>query len=221
MLAALHHRNLTGEGQQIDLALLDAQVALLANQASNYMNGGMIPRRLSNQHPNTVPYQDFSCADGDVLVALGNDRQFRAFCALIGAPELAEDDRFGNSAGRSINRDALIGLMRPVIASWRSDELIAAMQAAKLPGGKVNEIPEILDHPQITARGLKREIRRLDGTPINFLGVPAILSKTPATYRAAPPQSGQDTAGVLRAVLGVTESEIESLLSAGIIAERL
>jgi len=221
VLAALHHKNVSGEGQHIDLALLDTQVALLANQASNYMNGGLIPRRLGNQHPNTVPYQDFSCADGDILVALGNDRQFRAFCALIDAPQLSTDGRFANSAGRSINRNALLDLMRPAIAKWRAQDLIDAMQAAKLPGGKVNEITEVLDHPQIAARAMKREIARSDGTPVNFLGFPGALSKTPATYRLAPPKSGENTVAVLQTVLGATEAEIQSLLAAGIIAERL
>lgn len=221
ILAALHHKNATGEGQHIDLALLDTQVALLANQASNYMNGDMIPRRLGNQHPNTVPYQDFSCADGEILVALGNDKQFRAFCALIGIPELGIDERFAASAGRSVNRNALLALMRPAIAKWRAEDLIEAMQAAKLPGGKVNEIPEMLEHPQIVARGLKREIARSDGTPINFLGFPGALSKTPANYRIAPPKSGEDTISVLQERLALTQVEVQNLLAAGIVAEGL
>lgn len=221
VLAALNHRHSTGEGQRIDLALLDTQVALLANQASNWMNGGMLPRRLGNQHPNTVPYQDFACSDGSILVALGNDRQFRAFTALIGLPELADDERFAISAGRSVNRDALFALMRPAIAKWTSADLIAAMEAAKLPGGKVNEIPEILDHPQIAARGLVRGMARSDGTPVKVLGFPAQLSASPATYRHAPPRSGEDTAAVLGERLGLDRTEIDRLLAAGVIAETL
>ncbi|WP_346766724.1 CaiB/BaiF CoA-transferase family protein [Novosphingobium sp. ERW19] len=221
VLAALNHRHATGEGQRIDLALLDTQVALLANQASNWMNGGMLPRRLGNQHPNTVPYQDFACSDGSILVALGNDRQFRAFTALIGLPELADDERFAISAGRSVNRDALFALMRPAIAKWTSADLIAAMEAAKLPGGKVNEIPEILDHPQIAARGLVRGMARSDGTPVKVLGFPAQLSASPATYRHAPPRSGEDTAAVLGERLGLDRTEIDRLVAAGVIAETL
>ena len=220
VLAALQHRNRTGEGQHIDLALLDAQVALLANQASNWMNGGMEPRRLGNQHPNTVPYQDFSCADGDILVALGNDRQFRAFCQLIEVPELADDERFAQSAGRSVNRDALLAVMRPAIARWKSDDLIAAMEAAKLPGGKVNTIPQVLEHPQIAARGMVREIARDDGTPVRFLGYPAQFSASPVDYRRAPPRSGADTAAVL-GELGLDPNELDSLREAGVIAETL
>jgi len=170
VLAALNHRHATGEGQRIDLALLDTQVALLANQASNWMNGGMRPRRLGNQHPNTVPYQDFACSDGDILVALGNDRQFRAFSELIGLPALPDDERFSSSAGRSVNRDALLAQMRPAIARWKSQDLIAAMEAAKLPGGKVNEIPEILADPQIAHRGLIHDMERSDGTGVKVLG---------------------------------------------------
>lgn len=221
VLAALNHRHATGEGQRIDLALLDTQVALLANQASNWMNGGMVPRRLGNQHPNTVPYQDFACSDGSILVALGNDRQFRAFTALIGLPELADDERFAISPGRSINRDALLALMRPAIAQWKSAELIGAMEAAKLPGGKVNEIPEVLAHPQIEARGMVHEMARSDGTPVKVLGFPAQLSASPATYRHAPPRSGEDTADVLTTVLGLDRDEIDRLLAAGVIAETL
>jgi crotonobetainyl-CoA:carnitine CoA-transferase CaiB-like acyl-CoA transferase len=221
VLAALNYRHATGQGQRIDLALLDTQVALLANQASNWMNGGMVPRRLGNQHPNTVPYQDFACSDGSILVALGNDRQFRAFTALIGLPELADDERFAISAGRSINRDALLARMRPAIAQWKSDELIAAMEAAKLPGGKVNEIPEVLDHPQIRARGLVQEMERSDGTPVKVLGFPAQLSASPATYRHAPPRSGEDTFAVLGEKLGLPRDELARLAAAGVIAEKL
>ncbi|MBU6392962.1 MAG: CoA transferase [Sphingomonadales bacterium] len=221
ILAALHHRQQTGEGQAIDIALLDTQVSLLANQASNWMNGGMVPRRLGNQHPNTVPYQDFACADGNVLVALGNDRQFRAFTAMIGLPGLAEDERFASSAGRSINRDDLIAQMSAAIAQWKAGDLIAAMEAAGLPGGKVNTIPEVLEHPQIKARELVHEIARTDGTPVKFLGFPAKLSATPADYRRAPPRSGQDTIAVLEDKCGLTKDELDRLIEAGTIAEKL
>lgn len=221
ILAALNHRNRTGEGQYIDLALLDTQVSLLANQASNWMNGGLVPRRLGNQHPNTVPYQDFSCSDGDILVALGNDRQFRQFMAMIGRPELSDDERFANSAGRSVNRDALLAEMRPAIAKWKAADLIEAMQKAGLPGGKVNEIPEVLEHPQINARGLVHEMDRSDGTPVKVLGFPAKLSRTPASYRAAPPRSGEDTRKVLETSFGLSDAEIDALVSAGVVSEKL
>lgn len=221
VLAALNHRNSTGEGQHIDCALLDTQVSLLANQASNYMNGGMIPRRLGNQHPNTVPYQDFSCSDGDILVALGNDRQFRAFCDLLSVPELGTDERFANSGGRSVNRSALLEQLYPVIAKWKSDDLLAAMEAAKLPGGRVNEIPQVLADPQIAARGMVKDMTRSDGTAVKVLGFPAKFSASPASYRHAPPRSGEDTVAVLTEKLGLSADEIANLRTAGVIAETL
>lgn len=221
ILAALNHRNATGEGQQIDCALLDTQVSLLANQASNYLNGGMIPRRLGNQHPNTVPYQDFTCADGEILVALGNDRQFQKFCALIGRDDLPADTRFQNNAGRSTNRAELIAEMQSTIRQWQSDELIAAMEENKLPGGKVNEIPDVLADPQIAARGLVHEMTRSDGTAVKVVGYPSKFSRTPVDYRRAPPRSGEDTREALESLLGMTESEFERLRDAGVIAERL
>lgn len=221
ILAALAHRDRTGEGQHIDMALLDTQVALLANQASNYLNGGMLPRRLGNEHPNTVPYQDFACADGEILVALGNDRQFRAFCNLIGRPDLPDDPRFRDNGGRSPHRHALQEEMRPAIARWKSDELIAAMEAAKLPGGRVNDIPHILADPHVSARGVVREMLRSDGTSVKVLGYPGKFSRTPADYRHAPPRSGEDTRAVLTRLPGVDEARITALVEAGVVAERL
>ncbi len=221
ILAALAHRDRTGEGQQIDMALLDTQVALLANQASNYLNGGMVPRRLGNEHPNTVPYQDFPCADGDILVALGNDRQFRAFCDLIGRPDLPDDPRFIDNGLRSPNRHALQEEMRPAIARWKSADLIAAMEAAGLPGGRVNDIPHILTDPQITARSVIKEMVRSDGTAVKVLGYPGKLSKTPADYRHAPPRSGEDTRDVLANLLGIDATRLAALVEAGVVAERL
>ena len=221
MLAALEDRHRTGLGQHIDCALLDTQVALLANQASNYLNGGLLPRRLGNEHPNTVPYQDFACADGEILVALGNDRQFRAFCALIDLPALAEDPRFLDNAGRNRHRADLQAAMRPAIARWQSADLIAAMEAAKLPGGKVNEIPEILADPQIEARGLVKRLARSDGTQVQILGYPAKFSRTPADYRRAPPRSGEDTIEVLAGRLGLSNQQIDRLKADGVVAETL
>lgn len=221
ILAAVAHRDRTGEGQHIDMSLLDTQVSLLANQASNYLNGGMIPRRLGNEHPNTVPYQDFSCSDGDILVALGNDRQFRSFCELIGRPDLPDDPRFIDNGHRSPNRKALQDEMRPAIAKWKSDDLIAAMEAAKLPGGRVNEIPDILADEHIAARGVIKDMVRSDGTAVKVLGYPGKFSKTPADYRRAPPRSGEDTRDVLTDVLGLSEAQVSTLVEAGVIAEKL
>ncbi len=217
ILAALHHRTATGVGQHIDCALLDTQVGLLANQASNYLNGGMEPRRLGNEHPNVVPYQDFEAADGNVLVALGNDRQFRAFCLLLGRAELVGDPRFLDNACRGTHRKALQIELGAAIGKWQSADLLAAMDAAQLPGGRVNSIPEVLADPQVAARGLIKTLHRQDGTTVKALGFPAQFSETPAQYRRAPPRSGQDTVAVLREVLGLADDSIAELAAKGAI----
>ncbi|MDE2435166.1 MAG: CoA transferase [Sphingomonadales bacterium] len=221
ILAALNHRNRTGEGQYIDLALFDTQVALLANQASNWLNGGVEPRRMGNQHATIVPYQDFACADGEILIALGNDRQFAALARLLGLPELADDPRFAVSSIRSDNREALFALINPVIAQWRADDLIAALADAKLPGGKVNTVPEALAHPQIAARGLVHDMARDDGTPVRIVGFPGKFSRSPASYRRPPPRSAQDTAEVLADELGLSADDVAALVAAGVVAEHL
>jgi crotonobetainyl-CoA:carnitine CoA-transferase CaiB-like acyl-CoA transferase len=219
ILAALQARTATGGGQHIDMALLDTQVALLTNQASNFLNGGVRPRRLGNEHPNTVPYQDFACADGDILVALGNERQFRAFCGLIGRPDLPKDPRFVDNASRSINRAELQEAMRGAIELWRSDDLIAAMERKGLPGGRVNEIPDVLADPQIAARRLVQSMTRKDGTEVKALAYPGQLSHSPASYRRAPPRCGEDSREVLTELLGLDSAEIDALIAGGIVAE--
>jgi crotonobetainyl-CoA:carnitine CoA-transferase CaiB-like acyl-CoA transferase len=219
ILGALYHRSATGEGQHIDCALLDCQVALLANQASNWLNGGMVPRRMGNQHPNTVPYQDFRCADQDVLVALGNDRQFRDFCLLIGRPDLCEDPRFLSNGDRSVNRKELLREMQGEIAEWRSADLIKAMEKAGLPGGKVNDIPEALADPQVAARGLVQELARDNGAWVGVLGFPPKMSRTPPSYRTAPPRCGENTREVLQRHLGLSDDELELLVADRVIAD--
>lgn len=221
ILAALHHRNRTGEGQHIDLALLDTQVALLANQASGWLNGEVEPRRMGNAHSSITPYQDFSCSDGDILLAIGNDRQFAKLCDVLGVPDLAADPRFAISGDRSANRAALFAVIKPIIAARTCDDLLARLDEAKLPSGKVNTVPEALAHPQITARGMVHELQRKDGTPVRFVGFPAKLSRSPANYRRVPPRSAQDTADVLGEELGLSAEEIADLVKAGVVAERL
>lgn len=176
---------------------------------------------MGNQHPTIVPYQDFACADGDIIIALGNDRQFRDLVDILGLPEMADDARFATSASRSDHREAMFAMINPAIARWTSDELLAALEAAKLPCGKINTIPQALEQPQTVARELVQEIAREDGTPIRFVGFPAKLSASPATYRLAPPRSGQDTRTVLSEVLGMTDGEVDALAAAGVIAEQL
>ena len=218
ILAALQHREKSGEGQHVDCALLDSQLSVLVNQASNYLNGGVIPKPLGNQHPNVVPYQDFRTRDGNVLVALGNDRQFRDFCAVIERRDLSADPRFAEIPGRSVNRDDLICEIAWSLATWGTDDLVAAMEKAKLPGGPINRIDQILEDPHVGARGLVKSLHRDDGTPIKVLGFPAVLSRTPATYRLAPPRMGQDTHSAMATELGLDEATITRLIALGVLA---
>ncbi|KQV64016.1 CaiB/BaiF CoA-transferase family protein [Caulobacter sp. Root343] len=219
ILAALNHRHRTGQGQHIDCALFDSQLAVLVNQASNYLNGGVEPRRLGNEHPNVVPYQDFQTADGRVLVALGNDRQFRALCALVGLEDLAADPRFVDNAGRSVHRADLQARLRPAFVTWRSADLLAVMDAAGLPGGPVNSVPQALADPQARARQVVQRLQRSDGQAVDVIGFPAKLSKSPATYRLAPPRVGEDTRSVLEDQLGLSAQALDDLIVAGVIAE--
>ena len=155
ILAALRGREATGAGCHIDLALLDSQVAVLANQAMNYLVSGEAPHRLGNAHPNVAPYQTFAVADGHVIVAVGNDAQFRRLCALLGQPELGEDARFATNAGRVGERQALAAALAPSIAQRRRDELLAALAAAGVPAGPINDVAQVFADPQVIARGLR------------------------------------------------------------------
>jgi crotonobetainyl-CoA:carnitine CoA-transferase CaiB-like acyl-CoA transferase len=219
ILAALHHRNATGEGQYIDCALFDTQLALLANQASSYLNGGGLPRALGNQHPVVVPYQDFETADGSVLVAVGNDRQFRGLCRLLKRADLADDPRFLRSADRNTNRQPLLSELQRTIRTWTSAELLRAMDEAKLPGGPVNNIAQALEDPQVSARGLRQKLRRARGAEVSFLGFPARLSRTPPNYRLAPPRLGEDTNAVLMELLNMTSEDLARLTAGGVIKD--
>ena len=218
ILAALRHCDATGEGQHVDCALLDTQLAMMSNQASNYLNGGAVPQRLGNDHPNIVPYRDYAGADGGIVVALGNDRQFRDFMGILGLSEVAEEARFASVALRSANRAALHAHIAPAVASWRADDLIAAMERAKLPAGKVQSVPEILADAHVAHRAVVQDMAREDGTAMRVVGFPAKLSVTPAEYRIAPPRAGGDTRAVLREALGLSEGELDGLAAAGVIA---
>lgn len=217
ILAALRHRDRTGEGQRIDLALLDAQLALMSNQAANWLNGGPEPRRLGNQHPNIVPYQVFACADGDILIATANDRQYAKLCRVLGREELAGDPRYATMDGRSANRDTLLAEIGSVIERWESGPLVGALNDAGVPSGRINTVPEILADPQVAAREQVRSIQRSDGTDVRFVGFPAKLSGSPAQYRTAPPRAGEDGDAILADLLTLDAAEIARLRAAGTI----
>ncbi|MDE2397406.1 MAG: CoA transferase [Burkholderiales bacterium] len=200
--AALAERERSGRGQQLDLALLDVHVACLANQASSWLVGGVVPRRMGNAHPTVVPYQDFPTADGDMILAIGNDGQFARFCAVAGHPEWAGDARFATNPARIEHRTALIPLMRRATVERTTHEWISLLEAAAVPCGPINRIDEVFADPQVRARGLRVEVPRENETSVPLVASPLRLSATPVQYRRAPPKLGEHTAEVLADWLG-------------------
>jgi crotonobetainyl-CoA:carnitine CoA-transferase CaiB-like acyl-CoA transferase len=219
VLAALLHRNRTGEGQHIDASLLDTQLAALSNQAASYMVGGRTPGPLGNQHPSVVPYRDFETADGRLLIAITNDRQFQKFCTLLHLSHLGTDQRFNTNAARHENRIALEEILSASIRAWRSSELSAAMEDAQLPAAPLNRIDQIINDPHVAERNLLHILEREDGAKVPVIGYPHRLSGSPTSLRKAPPRLGQDTREVLRRLLCLDDLELDSLESAGTIAD--
>ncbi|WP_299689465.1 CoA transferase [uncultured Tateyamaria sp.] len=199
ILAALRHRDATGEGQHIDLSLVDAQMAWLINEGCNYLTSGNIPERRGNAHPNIVPYDAFECSDGHLLVAVGNDSQFARFCDVIGAPELAADTRYVTNLGRIENRETLIPQLAARIRTMPKADLLAKLHSAKVPGGPIHDVAEALGSDQAQARGTVVEVPRGDVAEghVRLLANPLKFSRTPVQYRRPPPRFGQDTDAVL------------------------
>jgi len=220
ILAALAHRDRDGfrkgEGQYIDLALLDVQVACLANQAMNYLVSGTAPKRMGNAHPNIVPYQDFPTADGDMVLAIGNDAQFARFCEIAGRPEWASDERFATNAARVAQRQTLIPLLRQTTVMRTTAEWMAALEEAGVPCGPINDLAAVFADPQVTARGLQLQLPHALGGTAPQVANPIHLSATPVDYRRAPPTLGQDTVPLLRA-LGLSDAEISELRRTGVV----
>jgi crotonobetainyl-CoA:carnitine CoA-transferase CaiB-like acyl-CoA transferase len=211
ILTALTHRDRTGEGQHVDMALFDAQVAALANQSMNYLVSGIPPQRLGNAHPNIVPYQTFRTRDGDIIVAVGNDRQFRRLCEAAGRPELAADPRFATNAARVAQRTTLVPLLATIIATRDSADWLAALQEADVPCGSVNDLAGVFADPQAQHRGMKIELPHPAAGRAPTVANPIRLSQTPVEYRSAPPTLGQHTDDVLRSLLGLTDGQIAVL----------
>ncbi|QCI12478.1 CoA transferase [Pseudomonas putida] len=218
ILAALNHRQASGEGQHIDCALLDTQLSLMANQAMNYLVSDRVPQRLGNAHPNVVPYRDFACSDDYILVACGSDSQFQALCRMLGRDDLAQDPRLLRNDGRSQHRRELEVQLAKSISTWCAADLLLAMEQAGVPGGPINNLQQALADPHVQARGLLKTLLRLDGTPVKVLGYPAQLSATPPSYRLAPPVFAQDTAAILRQELGLADARLTELVDSGAIA---
>jgi crotonobetainyl-CoA:carnitine CoA-transferase CaiB-like acyl-CoA transferase len=214
---ALFHRQRTGEGQFIDMALLDSQVAVLANQALNYLVGGKAPTRLGNAHPNIVPYQTFATADGYIIMAVGTDRQFKEYCAIIGVPHLAEDPQFRTNRGRVENRATLIPLLVEPMKARTTAQWVEAFEAAAVPCGPINTIDQVFANAQVLARGLQIGLTRDDGVQVPGVANPIQFSGTPIAYDKAPPRFGDGTDRVLREVLQMDEARIAALRKTGII----
>ncbi len=211
ILAALFHRQRTGEGQYIDMALLDVQVAMMANMNTNYLVSGQPPRRWGNAHPNLVPYQTFKAADGWIIIAVGNDEQFRRFCETGGRPELVTDPRFLRVRDRINNRDQLIPLLSEMVATKTSEQWISELEAASVPCGPINDLAQVFRNPQVVARGLRVDIEREDSGPIKLVGSPMKFSGTPVQYKLPPPRLGEHTRSVLSELLGYDDAQIEAL----------
>ncbi|GAB3476513.1 CaiB/BaiF CoA transferase family protein [Polaromonas eurypsychrophila] len=201
--AALAEREKSGLGQHIDLALLDVQIACLANQASNYLAGGMVPRRMGNAHPNIVPYRAFPTADGDIILAVGNDGQFARFCTVAGHPDWSSDERFSSNAQRLANRAVLVPLLRQATVMRSSADWIAALEAAGVPCGPINHIDQVFADPQVIARGLQITLPHTLAGSVPLVANPIRLSGSPVAYRRPPPLLGEHTAEVLAQWLGV------------------
>ena len=218
ILAALLHTRATGEGQHIDIALFEAQAAMLANQASGWFVSGEVPRRLGAAHPNLAPYQPLPTADGALVVAVGNDGQFQALCRALGAPELAEDGRFLTNALRVDHRAELTQALEALTGRRTTLAWIDALDAAGVPCGPINTVDQVFAEPQAMARGLVVEQARGDlEAPIRSVASPMRLSATPVSYRAPPPALGQDTDAVLADRLGLSEERLSELKALGVI----
>ncbi|MES2262646.1 MAG: CaiB/BaiF CoA-transferase family protein [Pseudomonadota bacterium] len=209
--AALFERTRSGQGQHVDLSLLDVQIAGLANQASNYLAGGVLPRRMGNSHPNIVPYQDFPTADGDMILAIGNDGQFARFCAVAGHPEWAADERYATNPQRVAHRAELIRLLRQLTILRGTNEWIAALEAAGVPCGPINRIDQVFDDPHVRARGLRIEMPHPEAGTVPLVASPMRLSASPVAYRMPPPALGQHTGQVLAEWLDMNPDQLHQL----------
>ena len=217
--AALRHREVTGEGQHLDISLLDTQVSLLSIQGLNYLTSGEVPGLLGNAHPNIVPYQVFPTADGNIIVAVGNDDQFKRYCEFAGVPELIDDERFVTNKARVQNREALTQILNDVMRQKPSAYWLEALEKIKITCGPINNIDQVFDDAQVAARGMRIEMNHpaTGGEPLSLIGSPSKMSVTEVSYRHAPPMLGQHTEEVLEELLGIDAAECNRLREQGVI----
>jgi crotonobetainyl-CoA:carnitine CoA-transferase CaiB-like acyl-CoA transferase len=213
ILAALRHRDLTGIGQAIDMALLDTQVAMLANLGANYLTTGVAPQRVGNAHQNIVPYQVFEVADGHMIVAVGNDGQFAKFCAVAGRPELAADPRFARNAGRVRHRTTLVPQLAALMKTRSRADWLASLEAAKVPCGPINDLADVFADPQVREREMTVRMPHPLAGSVRLVASPMKFSATPIQYRRPPPLLGEHTDELLRE-FGLDEAEIAALRDA-------
>jgi len=217
ILAALENRHKTGLGQYIDMALLDVQVAAMANMNMNYLTSGVVPKRQGNAHANIVPYQVFRTGDGHMVLAVGNDRQFAKFCAIAGCPEFSSDARFAKNADRVRNREILVPMLQEVLLQRTTAQWVAPLEAAGVPSGPINDIAQTFDHPQVKHRKMKVDLPHPQSGTVPSVANPIKFSGTPITYGSAPPLLGQHTQDILSTLGGLSEDEIKALGDQGII----
>ena len=218
ILAALHHRHETGQGQHIDMALLDSQVSILVNEGLNHLIGGTVPKAWGTEHATIVPYGAFPTSDGHVILAIGNDGQFRKFCGFAGAPALADDARFKTNEQRLHNRDAIRDALSDLTRQQPTAYWVDGLAPLGVPCGPVNTIDKVFQDPQVKARGMQIAMDHPKaGRPIPLIASPIKMSKTAVDYRHAPPTLGQHTDEVLREVLDMSDAEIAALRDAGVV----
>ena len=213
ILAALFQRQQTGIGTHIDLALLDVQVGVLANQALNYLTSGQVPQRLGNAHPNIVPYQAFATEDGYLILAVGNDAQFQRFCDLAGCAELAQDEHFLTNAKRVEHRQTLVPLLIPVLQQRTTDQWLAALEKVGVPCGPINTLDRVFADPQVQYRQLEIEMPHPEAGSVKLVSNPVRFDNEALNASTAPPLLGQHTKAVLKELLGLDEHQ-QSILSA-------
>ncbi len=215
--AALAHREKSGAGQHLDLALLDTQVGVLANQGMNYLATGVAPGRIGNAHPNIVPYQPFKTRDGEVILACGNDNLFGKFCEVAGCPELARDARFATNSKRVENRDAITRLLAEIFAKRTTRDWCDALEGAGVPNGPINNLRQVFEEPQVVARGMRIELEHAVAGKVPLIASPMKFSGTPLEFKTPPPVLGQHTDEVLRGMLGLDDAAIARLRSEGVV----